>query len=59
MYIHSFLKALFSLYYCIAPGCSGDKQGVAGESGSRLSQEDASEEKEEGEIVSTLVHRMF
>ena len=48
----------FVLLY-IASRCSGGKQGVVGESGGRLSQEDASEEEEEGEVVSTLAHRMF
>ena len=44
-----FLISFVLLY--IAPRCSGGKQGVVGESGSRLSQEDASEEEEEGEVV--------
>ena len=44
-----FLISFVLLY--IASRCSGGKQGVVGESGGRLSQEDASEEEEEGEVV--------
>ena len=54
MYIHSFmriLKVLFPYFNIIAPRFSRGKPGVVGESSGRLSQEDASEEEEEGEVV--------